>query len=56
MTYLEYIRSLSDSEIARFLCKFKETAGCEHCPANNLCHWGDNGMGRWLGSEVEDDG
>lgn len=48
MTRLEYIRSLSDKELAGFLCDLL-CDDCSHiCPAYKYCYVGHSGMDDWL--------
>ena len=53
MTNADRIRSLSDEELAEFLCDISG-GDCTYCVANDLCHNGHNGMIVWLKKEVED--
>ena len=55
MTNADRIRSLSDEELADFLCDISGGESCTYCVANDLCHNGHNGMIDWLKEEVNDD-
>lgn len=48
MTNLEYIRSMTDAELAAFLCDLAAGEGCYDCPANAFCGGGKNGMIEYL--------
>lgn len=52
MTRAEYIRSLSDDELAGFLCDFNPDT-CETCVAADYCYPHHNGMKDWLKEDAE---
>ena len=54
MTIAEKIRSMTDEEIASFLCDLFCNE-CENCPAYDLCECGINGMQIWIKLDYEDD-
>ena len=56
MTNIEYIRSMTDAELAAFLCDLAAGDGCHDCPANAFCESGKNGMREYLTKKGESDG
>ena len=57
MTRFEWIQNMDESELAEFLCDLMCTDCCEErCPARGKCSFGNNGMRKWLESEVDEDG
>ena len=59
MTNADSIRSMSDEELAKFLCNFRSCDSSEHpcngCKAEPQCHTGHNGMIDWLQQPAEED-
>lgn len=57
MTNAEWLRSLSDDELAEFLCylTYGRDGNCEDCIAGRLCKRGCNGMAAWLQEEYIED-
>ena len=57
MTNAEWLRSLSDDELAEFLCylTYGKDGNCEDCIAGRLCKRGCNGMAAWLQEEYTED-
>ena len=51
MTRGEEIRSMSDEELADFLC---DNTNCGHCIAAELCWDGHNGFDYWVKQEVKE--
>lgn len=57
MTRFEWIQSMDESELAEFLCDLMCADCCEErCLARSECSIGNNGMRKWLESEVDEDG
>ena len=58
ITNADRIRSMSDEELAAFLCNLRlEEAyenACENCVAESFCYTGHTGMIDWLRLPVED--
>lgn len=58
ITNADRIRSMSDEELAAFLCNLRseEAYGnaCANCVAESFCHIGHTGMIDWLRLPVED--
>ena len=52
ITNADRIRSMTDKELADFLCDISGGESCTYCVANDLCHNGHNGMIDWLKKEV----
>ena len=48
MTIAEYMRKLSDEELAAFLCS--KIDDCDTCPVTKRCRYKSNGMLNWLTS------
>lgn len=56
MTNGDRIRSMTDEEIASFICKICVRECCDlTCPARNICADGDNGLQKWIKMEVNED-
>ena len=56
MTNADRIRSMSDDELAAFLCNLrseKACDGCLNCVAERFCRIGHTGMIDWLKQPVE---
>lgn len=53
-TNAERIRSMTDSELAEFLCSITDCYN-DKCPAKELCHINHNGMMRYLKRKAEED-
>lgn len=60
MTRYENIKQMSQEDLGFFLCdligEVAGRAGCNECPARDLCSIGYNGMIAWLGEEGWIDG
>ena len=56
MTNFENIKQMSKEELASFLCDHIGAVSCDYCPASEFCSFRNNGMVKWLESEVQDDG
>ena len=55
-TNADRIRSMSDEELGKLLCKFRQTEDCcKMCPATKLCKGGKPGLIEWLGLPAEGD-
>ena len=55
MTNREKLASMTDEELAGYVCDFEM---CSGCPGIDLCVFGDgraNGMIKWLQAEAEDE-
>ena len=52
MTNLEYIRTLSEDELAKILCNMTE---CYKCLARDYCISGHNGFIDWLKEESDEE-
>ena len=52
MTRADYIRSLSDEQLAVFLCDFNPDT-CGTCAAADYCYPHHNGMKEWLQENIE---
>lgn len=46
-TNADHIRSLTDEELAAFLCNRLDCYGND-CPGKYLCHPGNNGLVEWM--------
>ena len=59
MTNADRIRSMSDEELATFLCDFRSCDAddyiCEGCKAAKYCRTGHTGMIEWLQQPAEED-
>ena len=57
MTNGEWLRKLSDAELAEFLCylRYGHDGSCYGCIMESMCKIGCNGMSAWVGLEHEDD-
>lgn len=55
LTNADRIRSMTDKELADFLCDISGGESCTYCVANDLCHNGHNGMIEWLKEEAKGD-
>ena len=57
MTNADRIRSMSDDELAAFLCNLRSEEAyentCSHCVAERFCRIGHTGMIDWLQQPVE---
>lgn len=53
MTNGDKIRSMSDKELSRELCKIAGV--CADCIAQDMCHEGHNGFEKWVKEEVKED-
>ena len=57
MTNAERIRSMTDEELAAFLCNLRSEEAyentCSHCVAERFCRIGHNGMIDWLQQPAE---
>ncbi len=53
MTNAEWLRKLSDVELAEFLCylRYGKEGSCNGCVAEGLCETGCNGMTIWVKQE-----
>ena len=57
MTNADKIRSMTDEELADFLCDIGANDsydGCEYCPAEKFCKIGQAGFDDWVKQEVEE--
>lgn len=58
MTNADRIRSMSDEELAQFLCDFRSCDAdkhpCDGCKAERNCHTGHAGMIDWLQQPAEE--
>ena len=55
-THGDRIRSMSDEELGRLLCKYRQTEDCcSHCPAGDICKGGKPGLIEWLGQPAEEE-
>lgn len=54
MTNLEYIRSMTDAELAAFLCDLTACESCDECMAYNHCSAEHNGMDEWLNAKYKE--
>ena len=53
-TNADRIRSMSDEELAKFLCGISTAECCDRsCPARGICGFEDNGMIKWLKQPAE---
>lgn len=52
MTLADKIRSMTDEELAHFLCNFINE--CAHCPASEHCYFEHNGMKAYLQEEYKE--
>ena len=50
ITRVEEIRSMTDEQLAYFLCRM---SSCKLCSASEYCYEGHNGFSDWLKEEVE---
>ena len=58
MTNGDKIRSMSDEELANFLCDLffsNAEQDCVECPARKTCHTGHTGFIDWLKKDARDD-
>ena len=59
MTNADRIRSMSDDELAAFLCNLRSEEAyentCSHCVAERFCRIGHTGMIDWLQQPAEGD-
>lgn len=53
-TNADRIRSMSDEELAKFLCR-NMTQDCSVCPGAKYCSKGHTGLIKWLGLPAEED-
>lgn len=55
MTNFERIKAMSVEEMAKCLCEMMTAECCDFsCPAREYCTPHNNGLPRWLESEVQD--
>lgn len=54
MTNGEKLRSMSDEDLAWFLCGLIDADFCGECPATDFCHSGHNGFETWLKKEADE--
>ena len=53
-TNADRIRSMSDEELAKWLCGISTAECCDRsCPARDMCDFGDSGMIKWLKQPAE---
>ena len=56
MTEADRIRSMSDEELAAWVCSHMTPDCCElKCPARDICSLGDNGLVKWMKQPAEKD-
>lgn len=51
MTNGDYIRRMTDEELAKFLCNLQDSVEqdpCSECPAKMHCRTGHNGFQDWM--------
>lgn len=53
MTNGDKIRSMSDMELSRELCKISGV--CAECIVQDMCYEGHNGFEKWVKEEVDED-
>ena len=54
MTNGEKLRAMSDDDLAFEICELYD-GKCEHCPGEQFCAEGHNGLVDWLRKEAKDD-
>ena len=55
-TNADRIRSMSDEELARFLCGLIPSDICSiRCPGKDFCHNGQNGLVMWMKQPAKED-
>ena len=55
MTNADRIRSMSDEELAEWLCSLMTAECCDQrCPARDICNLGDNGLVKWMKQPAEE--
>lgn len=54
MTNGEKLRSMSDEDLAQFLCSLIPTDNCGRCYAKDFCFLGRNGFEEWLKKEADE--
>ena len=58
-TNADRIRSMSDDDLAEFMCHSVSPSGtinCSACEVQEFCHAGQNGYYYWLRQEAEENG
>lgn len=56
MTNAEKIRSMTNAELAQWLCGFLPAEGCNRtCPGRARCPGGPKGLERWLEAETPEE-
>lgn len=50
----EKLRSMSDEDLAGFLCGLIDVDFCYECPATCFCYPGHNGIETWLKEEEDE--
>lgn len=55
-TNADRIRSMSDEQLAEWLCSIMTAECCDQrCPGRDICNLGDNGLVKWMKQPVEED-
>lgn len=54
MTNGEKLRSMSDEDLAQFLCSLIPAENCGICYARDFCFCGNNGFEEWMKKEADE--
>lgn len=56
LTNADHIRSMSDEELAEWICSIMTAECCDQrCPGRDICTPGSNGLVKWMKQQAKED-